>query len=461
MKTFPENFTWGAATAAYQIEGGHDADGKSPSVWDRMVRWPGKIHFGENGDVACDHYHRLDEDLDLMARIGLTGYRFSFAWTRILPEGTGRVNPAGLAFYDRLVDGLLERGIQPWGTLFHWCYPMALYEKGGWLNADSPRWFEEYATVLAKHFGDRVQNWMTLNEPQMFINLGHHAGVHAPGLKLPPSDIARAMHHVLLAHGLAARALRTHCARPTTIGWAPALGVSAVDPAYADDPEVVAHAREGQFQFRPGADLSHGASVWCDPVFLEKYPEDFLSAHGGDLPADWEDDLAVIATPIDFCGLNIYAAWGTHTRDAEGQLSYIHESQYGAGFPRSFFGWPLTPEALYWGPMHFHHRYGKPIVITENGMSCHDWVSVDGKVEDPQRIDFTRRYLRELRRAAADGVDARGYFHWSLMDNFEWAEGYKQRFGLIYVDYRNGNQRILKSSAHWYREVIAANGAVL
>lgn len=454
--SFPSEFIWGAATAAYQIEGAHNADGKGPSVWDRMSHWPGKIKDGHTGDTACDHYHRLEEDLDLMADIGLTGYRFSFSWTRVLPRGTGAVNEAGLDFYDRLIDGLLERNIQPWGTLFHWCYPLALQRRGGWLNPESPVWFAEYATLLARRFGDRIRHWMTLNEPQMFINLGHHAGVHAPGLKLPPGEIATCIHHVLLAHGGAVQALRGHCGRNPEIGWAPAVGVSAVDPRCADDEEVVRHAAEGQFQCSPGAGMAGGVSVWCDPVFLGRYPESFVQAYGSVLPEGWEEDLEIIASPIEFCGQNIYAAWGTHTRAADGALSYVHESEFGVGVPRTHFNWPVTPEALYWGPKHFHDRYGTPIVITENGSSCHDWISVDGTVEDPQRIDFIRRYLRELRRAARDGVEVRGYFLWSLMDNFEWAEGFTQRFGLIHVDYNNGCKRTLKSSAHWYRDVIAA-----
>jgi beta-glucosidase len=460
MNTFPKNFIWGAATAAYQIEGAHDADGKGPSVWDHMARWPGKIFQGETGDIACDHYHRLEEDLDLMKAIGLNAYRFSFSWSRILPEGTGRVNEAGLAFYDRLIDGLLARGIQPWGTLFHWCYPLELHRRGGWLNAESPRWMEEYATVVARRFGDRIGHWLTLNEPQMFMNLGYDVGCHAPGLKLPSSDIVRSIHHVLLAHGRAVQALRTHCAKPAMIGFAQAVTVSAVDPAYAHDPEVLQHAHDGQFLWQPGAQVAKGVSVWCDPVFLRKYPEAFVSHHGGDLPKDWECDLDHIATPLDFCGQNIYAAWGAHSRNAAGGLVYLPESHFGKGFPKTHFRWPVTPEALYWGPVHFHRRYAKPIVITENGLSCPDWVNLDGKVEDPQRIDFTRRYLRELHRSIRDGVDVRGYFHWSFMDNFEWAEGYEQRFGLVHVDFQT-QKRTPKSSAAWYRGIIESNGRLL
>ena len=460
VSAFRPDFTWGAATAAYQIEGGWNEDGKGPSVWDQMVRWPGKIHQGQTGDVACDHLHRLDEDLDLMAEIGLNAYRFSFSWPRILPAGTGAVNPAGLDFYDRLVDGLLERRIEPWATLFHWDDPLALYYRGGWMNSGSPGWFAEYAQVLAERFGDRVRNWITLNEPQIFVGLGHFLGRHAPGLQLPPDDIARMIHHVLVAHGRAVQVLREHCVKEPCIGWAPAVGVSAVDAAFESDDAVVQHAREGQFTFQPEGNFAAGSAIWGDPVFLGSYPEGFVRAFEAALPEGWERDLETIRTPVDFCGMNIYAAREKHARDAGGELSWIREPAFGDGFPRTMFGWPVTPEALYWGPRFFYERYRVPIVITENGMSGHDWVALDGRVHDPARIDFTTRYLMELRRAVRDGVDVRGYFHWSLMDNFEWAEGFKHRFGLIHVDYASG-RRTMKDSARWYRDVIRTNGACL
>ena len=459
---FRDDFAWGAATAAYQIEGAWNEAGKGPSVWDRMCRWPGKIYQGQTGEIACDHCHRLEEDLDLMAQIGLKAYRFSFSWPRILPEGTGAVNEAGLDFYDRLVDGLLARGIAPWGTLFHWDYPLALYRRGGWLNVSSPDWFADYAAVLAKRFGDRVTHWMTLNEPQMFIGLGHHVGCHAPGLKLPKEDIACAIHHVLLSHGRAVQALRGHCAQRPSIGWAPAVMVSAVKPGYEEDPDVVEAARTDQFCFKPEEDnIASRSAQWCDPVFRGVYPEAFVDAFGHVLPAGWEEDLTTISAPIDFCGQNIYIARSCWGRDGQGNIACTHEDELGDGWPRTHFGWPVTPEALYWGPRFFSERYNMPIVITENGMSCHDWIAVDGAVHDPQRIDFTTRYLRELRRAAADGVEVGGYFHWSLMDNFEWAEGFRHRFGLIHVDYLDNRKRTLKDSARWYRSVIESNGADL
>lgn len=458
--SFKPGFTWGAATAAYQIEGAWNEDGKGPSVWDHFCRWPGKVFQGHTGDTACGHYHRLDEDLDLMAELGLRAYRFSIAWARLIPEGAGAVNPKGIAFYNRLIDGLLARGIQPWATLFHWDYPLALYHRGGWLNAESPRWFADYTRVVAEHFGDRVRHWMTLNEPQIFVGFGHFTGIHAPGLVLPPADIARITHNVLLAHGRAVAVLRERCGADARIGWAPAVTPSCVAEGFESDPEVVTDAREAMFRFSPGGNMALGASVWCDPVFLGRYPEGFTERFGRDLPPGWEADLAAISAKLDFCGMNIYVAGGFHGRDAAGALSFTPGDQIPPGAPRTLFYWPVTPAALYWGPKFFSERYNVPIVITENGMSGHDWVALDGKVHDPHRIDYTARCLRELRRAAAEGVGIGGYFHWSLMDNFEWAEGYKQRFGLIHVDYATG-KRTPKDSALWYRGVIASNGDTL
>ena len=457
---FPADFRWGAATAAYQIEGAWDRDGKGPSIWDAFAHHPGKIRGGDTGDTACDHYHRLDEDLDLMASIGLKAYRFSFSWPRILPDGTGSVNEAGLAFYDRLIDGLLARGIEPWATIFHWCLPLALHERGGWLDADSPRWFEEYASVLGRRFGGRVRHWMTLNEPQMFVTLGYASGVHAPGLVLPAPDIARIIHNVLCAHGRAVRALRAESPQPLEVGWASSVGTMTPAPGWGDDAEVVEAARAAQFEADAGGKVAFASAVWCDPVFLGEYPADFLGKHGAGLPRGWERDMEIVSAPVDFCGMNIYNSYNRFDRDAGGRVRNTHESGFGPGFPRTLFGWPMTPEALYWGPRFYHERYGAAVVITENGLSNPDWAELDGAVRDPARIDFLARYLRELRRGVADGVPVRGYFHWSLLDNFEWAEGYSQRFGLIHVDFPTG-RRTPKQSAAWYAEVIRSRGASL
>jgi beta-glucosidase len=442
---FPKNFAWGAAAASYQIEGAAHEDGKGDSVWDMFVRKKGTIYKGHTGDVACDHYHRYPEDVALWKQIGIKAYRLSVSWPRILPTGTGQVNEAGVAFYDRLVDTLLATGITPWLTCFHWDFPVDLYHKGGWQNRDSADWFAEYAGVLAERLSDRVTNIMTINEPQCFVLLGLDSAVQAPGDKLREEESVRAQHHVLLAHGKAVQALRANAKQPLHIGYAP-VGIVSI-PA-TDDPRDQAAAD----QRMATAEANRWDNVsWYDPVFLGKYPEreGLLSK----LPKGFEQDLPTIAQPIDYCGTNIY--FGTPVRaGANGKPELVPEAP---GAPITAFNWPITPSALFHGPRFFYERYKKPIVITENGLSCRDWVSVDGAVHDPGRIDFMTRYLRELHRAIQSGVPVDGYFHWSIMDNFEWAEGYKERFGLIHVDYQT-QKRTLKDSALWYAKVIASDG---
>jgi beta-glucosidase len=445
---FPKNFAWGAAAASYQIEGAHLADGKGESVWDMFVRKNGTVFRGHTGDVACDHYNRYREDVALWKQIGLKAYRLSVSWPRVLPDGIGRVNDAGASFYDRLVDELLAAGITPWVTCFHWDFPLNLYHRGGWQNRDSADWFADYVGVLADRLSDRVSNFMTFNEPQCFVLLGLDTGVQAPGDKLREAEAVLAQHNVLLAHGKAVQALRARAKQPLNIGYAP-VGIISI-PA-SDDPKDLAAAE----QRMATADPSRWDNVsWYDPVFLGKYPErDGLLSR---LPKGFERDLPTIAQPIDFCGTNIY--FGTPVRaGADGLPEVVPEP---AGAPITAFNWPIAPTALYHGPRFFHERYKKPIVITENGLSCRDWVSVDGAVHDPGRIDFMTRYLRELGRAIDAGVRVDGYFHWSIMDNFEWAEGYKERFGLIHVDYQT-QKRTLKDSALWYAQVIASNGEAL
>lgn len=458
VDTFPNNFTWGAATAAYQIEGFPEADGKGPSVWDHFARQPHNVKRNENGDTACEHYQRYQEDTSLMQQIGLQGYRFSLSWPRLIPHGIGARNAKGFAFYDALIDRLLEKGIEPWVTLFHWDLPLALQQKGGWQNPDMPKWFADYATAAADAFGDRVGHWITLNEPQMFVWLGHQIGTHAPGLKLPISDLARIIHHVLLAHGQSVQAIRGHAKAPHLVGWAPSIA-----PFYLSDEtdeELVAYATKEYFALEDVNNAAFMPAVWNDAAMLGRYPETFVEAFGKLLPGTWQDDLVTIAQPLDFCGLNVYMCQTRFERDAAGNKVCVGSPDFSPAMPRTQFDWPMTPEALYWGPKLFHDRYQLPIVVTENGVSCADWVALDGAVHDPNRIDFTHRYLRQLQRAIADGVDVRGYFHWSLMDNFEWAEGYHQRFGLIHVD-QDTQVRTLKDSALWYRGVIESNGASL
>ena len=448
--SFRKDFLWGAATAAFQIEGAWDEDGKSPSNWDEFCALPGKILDRSDGKTACDHYHRYEEDVELMARYGIRNYRFSVSWPRILPEGTGKVNEAGLAFYDRLIDCLLAHGIRPWMTIFHWDLPACLEKKGGWLNDRMPDWFAEYTGVLADRYGDRVKDFITINEPQCVLGLGYMAGVFAPGLKVEVRDQVVAAHNLLKSHGRACRVLREKV-KDVRIGYAP-CGAPAV-PLDETNPADVEAARNAYFA--TGGDSPLFSVAWfSDPVILGTYPEDGLACFGRYLPEGWQEDLKEICQPLDFYTQNIYE--GKQIRATDGQGNY-ETVPYPAGHPRTACGWPVTPRALYWGPRFLWERYKVPFMISENGISCHDWIMSDGKVHDPNRIDYVRQYLKELRRAAEDGADIRGYFYWSLLDNFEWARGYTERFGLVYVDYAT-QKRTPKDSMAWYADVISANG---
>jgi beta-glucosidase len=448
---FPENFVWGAAAASYQVEGAADEDGRGLSVWDVFCAQPGKVQSGDSGAISCDHYHRYREDINLMAEIGLQAYRFSISWSRVFPQGTGNLNSKGLDFYNALVDTLLEHHIQPWITLFHWDYPYDLFCKGGWLNRDSVGCFTEYTSAIVEALSDRVSHWITLNEPQCFIGLGHQSGENAPGLKAGIKDVLLAAHHSLLAHGSAVQVIRARSKLKPVVGIAP-VGITHI-PVTEKSADIDA-ARSSMFAVQQ-------KNVWnntwfFDPIVFGHYPEDGQKLFQADLPDVHERDLQLINQPLDFLGLNIYH--GSCVR-ASGSKSFTIE-QPASSKEFTFMNWPVTPPALYWGPRFFYERYKLPIVITENGMANLDWIHIDGKVHDPQRIDYLQRYLREYRRAIAEGVRAGGYFLWSIMDNFEWAEGYKKRFGIIYVDYPT-QRRILKDSAYWYKKVIETKGEYL
>lgn len=449
--SFPRDFVWGAAAASYQIEGGAYDDGKGLSTWDVMCRQPGKVREGNTGDVACDHYHRYQEDARLMGEIGLKAYRLSISWPRVIPEGVGAVNEKGLAFYDRLIDALLENGVQPWVTLFHWDYPYALYCRGGWLNRDSSDWFAEYTRVVVDKLSDRVKHWMTLNEPQVFIGLGHQSGQHAPGLQLGFADVLLAAHNALLAHGKAVQVIRARTKTEPTIGAAP-VGITAIP--VTESPDDIEAARTRMFSVW---NKSCWNNTWfTDPMVLGRYPDDGTKLFDSEMPYIPDGDMKTICQPLDFYGANIYTARTIRSADDGGTKSVKDPD----GPPLTTMEWVVTPKALYWGPRFLYERYKLPIVITENGMANCDWIHRDGKVHDPQRTDFLARYLSEFKRAIDDGVVAKGYFLWSIMDNFEWTHGYKQRFGIIYVDFATG-ERTLKDSAYWYKEVIASNGAIL
>jgi len=448
---FPPDFAWGAASSAYQIEGAADSGGKGPSVWDALCKVPGAIHGGHTGDVACDHIRLFRSDVRMMQDLGLKAYRFSVCWPRVLPEGVGRVNDAGLRFYSELVDCLLDHGIEPWVTLFHWDYPLSLQRRGGWLNPLSPAWFEEYTQVVVSKLSDRVTKWITFNEPQVFLELGHGDGKHAPALHLPLTDRLAAAHNVLLSHGRSVRTIREHAKKPASIGWAP---VGKVEFPATDLPADIEAARNSSMSVSK-PDLWNN-TWYADPIFFGHYPEDGLRLYAASLPKVDPKDMHIIKQPIDFYGLNIY----TGTPVVAGPDGVAIPQPTPPGFPQTTFRWNVSPESLRWGPRFIAERYKLPIVITENGMAGLDWEDLSGRVRDPQRIDYTRRYLLQLARAIQDGVDVRGYFHWSIMDNFEWAEGYKERFGLVHVDFKT-QKRIPKDSAYWYREVIRSNGTSL
>jgi len=447
---FPKGFQWGVATAAYQIEGAAAEDGKGPSVWDAFCKKKDAVFEGHSGDVACDHYHRYKEDLALAKRLGVGSYRFSISWPRVLPDGVGTPNQKGLDFYSRLVDEMLKAGIQPLCTAFHWDYPLALYKRGGWLKRESADWFGEYAALIGNKLGDRIKVWATQNEPQCFIGLGHLDGVHAPGDKLKFGDYLVAAHNAMRAHAKGVQALRA-TVKDAKIGYVLATQVS--QPASADAGDVEA-ARAAIFAVGRN---EWNNSWWVDPVLLGKYPEEAVAAFGKEMPKVKASDLDEMKQPIDYLGLNIYKA-DTWKGGADGKPEQVPVPP---GYPRSGVDWqPITPSALYWGPRFFHERYQLPISITENGLSTRDQVFLDGKVHDPQRIDYMHRVLLELSRAIKDGIPVTGYYAWSLLDNFEWADGYKQRFGIVYVDYQN-QKRIPKDSFEWYRKVIGTNGKAL
>lgn len=447
--SFKKNFAWGAATASYQNEGGYQEEGKGISVWDVFTHEPGRILDGENGDIACDQYHQIHTDISLMEQMNLNAYRFSISWPRVMPEGKGKVNIKGLDFYDRMVDNLLEKGIQPYITLFHWDLPQELYVRGGWLNRDIAEWFAEYASVVVRKLSDRVEHWITENEPQCYIGQGLYRGQHAPGICLSRKDALLAAHNSLLAHGYGVDAIRSAAKKNVRIGIAPAYGWLWV-PEHETEEDIEA-CREKTFE--ASEEQLEGTSWWLDPVFFGKYPEDGVEAVGTDMPHLRSDDMRMISRPIDFLGTNIYRA-PVGRKGKNGCCETVKEKK---GYARTAYPWPVIPECMYWGPRFLQERYHKEIFITENGMSGHDWIHLDGKVHDPERIDFTHRYLKQLKRAVDDGIDVGGYFHWTLTDNFEWATGFSNRFGLIYVDFET-QKRIMKDSAFWYRDVIKENG---
>ncbi len=432
---FPANFAWGAATAAYQVEGGWDADGKGESIWDRFSHTPGKIIDAASGNVACDHYHRYQEDVALMRQLGLKAYRFSISWPRVLPAGFGGVNPAGLDFYDRLVDALLESGIDPYVTLHHWDLPQALYEKGGWLNRDTLAYFADYSALMAKYLGDRVRHWATLNEPNVIAEAGYVSGEHAPGVKEDWKNACQITHNLLVAHGLAVQALRA-------IDPSMQLGIVLTEwikePA-SDDPADVAAAEKSWY--------SH-ETTFIHPIFRGHYHPLMVAAMGEAFPEIKAGDMALVAQKLDFLGINSYSRT---VIGAQGWVKPVPGSEY------TDMGWEICPPAFRRMLNRIHADYDlPPIYITENGAAFPDVVSPDGSIHDNRRIDYLCQHIGQLRLAMQDGVDVRGYFVWSLLDNFEWSHGFTKRFGVIRVDYET-QKRTIKDSGAWYARLIATN----
>ena len=455
VMSFSNDFMWGVASSAYQIEGAADEDGRGSSIWDVMCTKPDAIYENHTGAVACDHYHLFKTDLALMRDLGIKSYRLSLSWPRILPNGTGNCNSDGITFYDNLIDECLANNITPVVTLFHWDYPYELYRRGGWLNAQSSGWFEDYAKLVVEHLSDRVQHWITLNEPQCFVGLGHCEGIHAPGDKLPMREVLLAGHNALLAHGKAVRVIRQYAKTTPVIGYSPVGNVRV--PLTENSCDIQA-AKEEMFKVvTEGLESKVWSNTWwMDPVYLGRYPDDGLRLFHHDLPAFNAADFEIISAPLDYFGVNIYHARQVRAgHDAVAQEVPIDENH-----SLTACGWPIVPQCLYWGPKFFYERYNKPIIITENGMSCEDSLAPDGKIHDSERIEFMTRHLQQIKRAVNDGVPLKGYFHWSFTDNFEWAHGYSQRFGLVYIDYAS-QQRIPKDSAQWYANVIKDNGANL
>lgn len=447
--SFSKDFIWGVGSSAYQTEGACRADGKGPSVWDSFVHLPGTIFAGDHGDTACDGYYHFEEDIALMAKLGIKAYRFSISWPRIFPEGDGALESRGLAYYDHVVDCCLEHGIEPYLTLFHWDLPQALEDRGGWSNPDCGAAFARYCKTLAEHFRGRVRNYFTLNEPQCAVLLGYARGQHAPGKRLEISELFAVWHALLLAHGQGLRAIRE--ADPEARVSLASTGRLCF-PQTAGDTEA---ARQATFAVSDD-DWMFTHQMVLDPIFFGRYPQVEKGVLSDLIAAVPQEDLDIINTGLDWLALNIYNGSAIQkTADDFGE--YVPHSP---GCPRTALKWPITPEVLEFGPQFLFERYQKPVLITENGVSCNDFLYLDGKVHDLDRIDFLTRYLGAIKRTAEKAVPVAGYFHWSFTDNFEWHSGYGDRMGLIYVDYTT-QKRTPKDSAAWYAKVIADNGNLL
>ncbi len=441
---FPDGFLWGSATASYQVEGAVKEDGRGVSIWDTFSHTPGKTHDGDTGDVADDDYHRYKEDIAIMKELGLKTCRFSIAWPRIFPDGTGKPNPKGIDHYNRFVDALLEAGVAPYCTLYHWDLPQALEDKGGWQSKETSKAYAEYAGYTAGKLSDKVQHFMTMNEIQTFTDLGYGNGMHAPGLKLDAKGLAQVCHNAVLGHGLGVQAIRAHAKAGTLVGLAD--NASATCPVIANDEQIAAARRAYQEE----------NARYLNVIMTGKYTDAYLKRLGSNAPNTTPEEMRAISSPLDFVGLNVYQpTWvmADPSKDV-GYAKVPNPSSY----PHMFSDWlSVGPEALYWSPTLAHSLYNiQTIYITENGASSDDKLTSDGHVLDTDRTMYLRNYLTQLQRAITGGAPVKGYFLWSLLDNYEWADGYQKRFGITYVDFQT-QKRTPKLSSRFYKNVIANN----
>jgi len=445
-RTFPSDFLWGSATASYQVEGAVNEAGRGRSIWDTFSHTPGKTHNGDTGDIADDYFHRYGEDIRFMKDLGLKTCRFSIAWPRIFPTGTGAPNPQGLDFYHKMIDGLLEAGIQPFCTLYHWDLPQPLQDRGGWENRDTAKAFADYCGYTVSKLADKVQHFMTMNEMRTFVEQGYGIGVHAPGLRLDEKRLAQLTHYVVLGHGLGLQAIRAHGRPNTKAGIADNL--TPPIPVF-ESPENIAAAHTA---------LREENAMFLTVLQEGRYTDRYLKRLGANAPHFTAEEMSIIGAPMDFTGLNIYQPTYVRADSSESGYALVPNP---ASYPHMYSDWlKIGPEGLYWGPRLVADTWKvKAIYITENGTSSSDTIAADGQVYDTDRVMFLRNYLTQLQRAVAEGVPVKGYFLWSLLDNFEWADGYSKRFGISYVDFIT-QKRTPKLSAHFYKEVIASNRVV-
>jgi beta-glucosidase len=441
--SFPQGFLWGSATASYQVEGAVREAGRGISIWDTFSHAAGNTHNGDTGDTADNFFHLYKQDIQLMKELGLKTFRFSVSWPRVFPNGTGAPNPQGMDFYQRMTDALLEAGIQPFCTLYHWDLPQSLQDKGGWENRDTANAFADYAGYTAEKLSDKVKHFMTMNEMRTFVELGYTLGTHAPGLKLDAGRVAQLNHYVVLAHGLAIRAIRDHAAQGIKVGIAD--NIAATTPVIESSEHIEA-ARKA---------MREENAMFLTVVQEGRYTEQYLKRLGANAPKFTAEEMQIIGSPMDFVGINIYQPTFVRADDSEKGYAVVPPP---ASYPHMLSPWlTIGPEALYWGPKLVSELWKvREMYITENGASSSDTLAPDGAVYDTDRVMFLRNYLTQLRRAVADGVPVKGYFLWSILDNFEWADGYEKRFGIIYVDFAT-QKRTPKLSANYYKRVIHEN----